>query len=215
MGKYKLVIFDLDGTILDTLDDLTDSTNYALKSCGLAARTVDEVRKFVGNGIRLLIERAVPAGTEPETVDAVFDTFKAYYKEHSADKTRPYNGVCDLMGELREAGYIVAVLSNKADFAVQDLCRDYFPGLIDYAAGEKEGVKRKPDPEAVFALLEACGVSAEDAVYIGDSEVDVATAANAGLDGIAVTWGFRSRQWLEEHGARILADSADEVRKLL
>lgn len=215
MGKYKLVIFDLDGTILDTLDDLADSTNYALKSCGLPTRTVDEVRRFVGNGIHLLIERAVPEGTDPETVEEVFEVFKAYYKDHSADKTKPYEGVCRLMGQLREDDCKVAVLSNKADFAVQDLCRDYFSGLITYAAGEKEGIRRKPYPDAVFALLEACGVSAADAVYVGDSEVDIATAENAGLDGISVTWGFRSREWLEEHGAKIFADTADELRKLL
>lgn len=215
MGKYKLVIFDLDGTILDTLDDLADSTNYALKSCGLPTRTVDEVRRFVGNGIHLLIERAVPAGTDPETVEEIFEVFKAYYKDHSADKTKPYDGICELMGQLREDGCKVAVLSNKADFAVQDLCRDYFSGLITYAAGEKEGIRRKPYPDAVFALLEACGVSAADAVYVGDSEVDIATAENAGLDGISVTWGFRSREWLEEHGAKIFADTADELRKLL
>lgn len=215
MGKYKLVIFDLDGTILDTLDDLADATNHALKSCGLPTRTVDEVRRFVGNGIHLLIERAVPAGTDADTVEEVFEVFKAYYKNHSADKTKPYDGVCELMGNLREDGYEVAVLSNKADFAVQDLCRDYFPGMIDYAAGEKEGIRRKPYPDAVFALLEACGVSAADAVYVGDSEVDVATAENAGLDGISVTWGFRSREWLEEHGAKVFADTTDELRKLL
>ena len=215
MGKYKLVIFDLDGTILDTLDDLADSTNYALKSCGLPTRTVDEVRRFVGNGIHLLIERAGPEGTDAETVEEVFETFKGYYKEHSADKTKPYGGICRLMEQLRQDGCMVAVLSNKADFAVQDLCRFYFPGLIDYAAGEKAGVKRKPNPEAVFALLEACGVSAADAVYIGDSEVDVATSENAGLDGISVTWGFRSREWLEEHGAKVFADTTDELRQLV
>ncbi|MGN0732818.1 MAG: HAD family hydrolase [Emergencia sp.] len=215
MGKYKLVIFDLDGTILDTLDDLADSTNYALKSCGLPTRTVDEVRRFVGNGIRNLIDRAVPEGTDLETAESVFETFKAYYKEHSADKTKPYEGVCRLMGQLRDDGCKVAVLSNKADFAVQDLCRDYFPGLVTYAAGEKDGVRRKPYPDAVFAVLEACGVSASEAVYVGDSEVDVATAANAGLDGISVTWGFRSREWLEEHGAKVFADTTEELRGLL
>ena len=215
LTRYKLAIFDLDGTILNTLEDLTDSTNHALESLDLPTRSIDEVRRFVGNGIRLLIERAVPAETAEAIKDKVFAEFKAYYKEHSAVKTKPYDGIAELFAELRTSGCLVAVLSNKADFAVQDLCKDYFPGLIDYAAGEKEGIRRKPAPDAVLAILEKYQVAPEDAVYIGDSEVDVETAVNAGVSGISVTWGFRSKEWLAEHGAINSADSVDELKNLL
>ena len=135
--RYKAAIFDMDGTILNTLEDLTDSTNYALAHHGFPERTIDEVRRFVGNGIRKLIERAVPAGTDVATIDKVFDTFASYYKEHSAIKTRPYDGIHDAIAKLRAAGVKTAVVSNKADFAVQDLCVDYFPGMFDFALGEK------------------------------------------------------------------------------
>lgn len=213
--KYKLAIFDMDGTILDTLDDLADSVNHALTSCGLPSRTIDEVRCFVGNGIRLLIERAVPRGTDSALVDRVFAEFKSYYKEHSAVKTKPYDGIIDLFKYLRENGCLVTVLSNKADFAVQELCRDYFAGLTDYAAGEKEGIRRKPAPDAVLAIMKHCNVEPEDAVYIGDSEVDVETASNSGISGITVTWGFRSKEWLADHGAATYADSVEELKNLL
>ncbi len=141
--RYKAAIFDMDGTILNTLEDLTDSTNYALAHHGFPERTIDEVRRFVGNGIRKLIERAVPAGTDVATIDKVFDTFASYYKEHSAIKTRPYDGIHDAIAKLRAAGVKTAVVSNKADFAVQDLCVDYFPGMFDFALGEKSGIAKQ------------------------------------------------------------------------
>ena len=138
--RYKLAVFDMDGTILNTLEDLADSTNYALKANGLPERTIDEVRRFVGNGIRLLIERAVPADSEPELVDEVFETFKKYYKTHCAVKTRPYDGIKEVLVSLRKAGCLTAVVSNKADFAVQDLCKDYFDGLFDFATSVNAGM---------------------------------------------------------------------------
>ena len=173
--RYKLAVFDMDGTILNTLEDLADSTNYALKANGLPERTIDEVRRFVGNGIRLLIERAVPADSEPE----LFETFKKYYKTDCAVKTRPYDGIKEVLVSLRKAGCLTAVVSNKADFAVQDLCKDYFDGLFDFAVGEREGIKKKPAPDSVYEVLTKLKTKKEDAVYIGDSDVDFATSVNA------------------------------------
>ena len=194
--RYKLAVFDMDGTILNTLEDLADSTNYALKANGLPERTIDEVRRFVGNGIRLLIERAVPTDTDKELTDKVFDTFKEYYKTHCAVKTRPYDGIKDVLLELRKTGCLTAVVSNKADFAVQDLCKDYFDNLFDFAIGEREGIKKKPAPDSVFEVLSKLNVEKADAVYIGDSDVDFATSVNAGMDVIMVGWGFRDAEFL-------------------
>ena len=162
--RYKLAVFDMDGTILNTLEDLADSTNYALKANGLPERTIDEVRRFVGNGIRLLIERAVPTDTDKKLTDKVFDTFKEYYKTHCAVKTRPYDGIKDVLLELRKAGCLTAVVSNKADFAVQDLCKDYFDNLFDFAIGEREGIKKKPAPDSVFEVLSKLNVEKDNAV---------------------------------------------------
>lgn len=209
--KYKLVIFDLDGTVLNTLDDLADSVNHALTAHAFPPRTVDEVRAFVGNGIRKLISCAVPQGTDEKSVEAVFSEFVAYYGEHCALKTCPYPGITALLRDLRADGYLLAVLSNKADFAVSALCEQYFPGAFDSVAGEKQGIPRKPDPAGVHAMLAQLGVSAEDAVYIGDSDVDVLTAANSGLDCICVDWGFRSREQLEQAGAAVTVSDTDAL----
>lgn len=208
---YQAAIFDMDGTLLNTLDDLTASTNAALAAHGMPARTTDEVRRFVGNGIMNLVRRAVPEGTNDETRQEVFDTFCAHYAEHSADRTAPYPGILELLGRLRERGVKCAVVSNKGDFAVQDLVRLYFPGAFDFAVGEREGIRRKPAPDTVNAALEALGVTRDQAVYVGDSEVDVATAAASGLDCISVTWGFRSVQTLRDAGATTLVDTTDEL----
>lgn len=209
--KYKLAIFDLDGTILDTLEDLADAVNYALGEHGYPQRTIEEVRRFVGNGIRKLIERAVPTGLTQEEISKVHQTFSAYYQKHCADKTRPYEGIVPLLQRLRAAGCLTAVVSNKADAAVQPLCQQYFEGLFDYAVGEKAGINRKPAPDAVLEVLRCLGVEKMDAVYIGDSEVDIQTAANAGLDSIIVTWGFRDRAYLESQGGRRFADRPEEI----
>jgi phosphoglycolate phosphatase len=202
----KLVIFDLDGTILNTLEDLCDATNYALAQFGFGVRTLDEVRLFVGNGIGKLIERAVPNGTDAKTTEAVLKVFKEYYGEHCEDKTVAYEGVMEMLEELRAAGIKTAVVSNKADFAVQKLCEKYFDGMFDDCVGERSGVPRKPAPDSVYGILDKLGVAAEDAVYVGDSDVDIATARNAGLDEILVSWGFRGREFLLEHGAKVVVD---------
>lgn len=210
----KLVIFDMDGTILNTLDDLKDTLNYALEQYHFPARTLEETRAFVGNGIHKLIERAVPEGTDAQTVENVFGTFLEYYQIHCMDRTRPYPGIVSLLQSLKEAGLRTAVVSNKADAAVQELCERFFPGLFDFAVGEHEGVQKKPAPDMVQLALRALGTQEPDAVYVGDSDVDIATAKNSGLDSIIVTWGFRDREFLESQGADVFADTPEEVREL-
>lgn len=212
---YRAVIFDMDGTILDTLDDMAASINAALAEEGFPPRTVDEVRRFVGNGNHKLAERAVPAGTDGEAVERVFRAFHRHYRAHCADRTRVYDGIPALLLRLRGRGVRTAVVSNKADYAVQALAARYFPGLFDCAAGESASVRRKPAPDGVLSVLSALGVPKEEAVYVGDSEVDMETAENAGLPCISVTWGFRPRTFLLARGARLLADSADELEALL
>lgn len=205
--KYKLVIFDMDGTILNTLDDLADSVNAVLAKHGYPVRTLEEVRLFVGNGIRRLIERAVPDGLSVENIDRVHQDFLAYYQQHCAEKTKPYEGVTELLRRLRQAGCRTAVVSNKADRAVRELCEDYFAGLFDMAVGERDGFRRKPAADSVDYVLQALDVEKEAAVYIGDSEVDVQTAQNAGLDSIIALWGFRDRELLEQYGAEVFVET--------
>lgn len=212
---YKLAIFDMDGTILDTLDDLTDSVNFALTSSGFPKRSRKEICSFVGNGIRNLIERAVLDGTEMSAIDKVYNDFKVYYKEHCADKTRPYEGIIALLKELRRAGCKTAVVSNKADFAVQKLCRQYFDGLFDAAVGDREGISKKPAPDSVFEILRQLEIEKEDAVYIGDSDVDIKTAHNAGMSSLIVDWGFRERKVLEEKGAERIVSSPGEIAEIV
>ena len=211
--NYRLAIFDLDGTILNTLDDLADSTNAALRMNSLPERTTDEVRRFVGNGIHLLIERAVPDGTPDELIEKVFADFKVHYGAHCEDKTAPYEGINEMLDSLRSAGVKIAVVSNKADFAVQKLCERYFPGRLDFSVGERENVRRKPAPDSAFESMRTLGISAADSIYIGDSDVDIETAKNAGIPCLSVTWGFRSREFLIGHGATRLIDTPEEVAK--
>lgn len=212
---YRAIVWDLDGTLLDTLDDLTGATNYALAQHALAPRTREEVRRFVGNGIRKLIERAVPPGTAADVREAVYGTFCAYYGAHCNDATKPYPGVMQLLAELHGAGMPMAIVSNKADFAVRELAAAYFGGLIPVAAGARDGLRTKPAPDLVFAALREMGVSPEEAVYIGDSEVDVRTAANAGMDCISVCWGFRDVSTLRAAGAGIICADTAALRRAL
>lgn len=204
-------IFDMDGTILNTLDDLMDSTNFALKNNGLKERSLEEIRFFVGNGIQKLIERAVPQGTSKEVFEKVFADFKSHYKIHCADKTSYYDGIPSVIQTLRKMGVKTAVVSNKADFAVQELVEVYFKGLFDVALGEKTGVSKKPSPDMVNAALSVLGVEKEAAFYIGDSDVDFETAKNSSLDFIGVSWGFRGRKFLENLGAKNIIDSPEEL----
>lgn len=213
--RIRLAIFDMDGTILDTLEDLQDSLNYALEKMGYPLRTYEEVRSFVGNGIRKLIERAVPQNTSPDEIEETFAIFMPYYQEHCADKTRPYAGIVELLTKLKAAGMITAVVSNKAHAAVLDLCEQYFPGLFDMAVGEQEGMAKKPAPDSVNYVLEQLGIEKEEAVYIGDSEVDIATALNSELTPYVVTWGFRDEDFLRSKGAEIIVSTTEELCTLL
>lgn len=212
---YHTAIFDLDGTLLDTLQDLADSTNYALSLHHLPPRTVEEVRQFVGNGVGLLIHRAVPEGTAEELEGQVLRDFRAHYLLNMENRTAPYPGVLDLLDALRAAGVRTAVVSNKFDGAVKGLCQNYFGQRVEAAIGESQGVARKPAPDTVFRALAELGQVPEGAVYVGDSDVDILTAKNAGLPCIAVSWGFRSRAFLEANGARIIADTMQELEQLL
>ncbi len=212
--KYQLVIFDMDGTILDTLEDLCDSVNFALKQHNLPGRTLEEVRAFVGNGIGRLIDLSVPEGTPAETKTSVLEGFKVHYAAHCAEKTKPYDGICELIASLKKNGMKTAVVSNKADFAVQQLCVQYFDGLFDAAMGEREGLRRKPAPDMVEAVLSQLGVEKAQTVYIGDSEVDVNTAKNAGLPCIAVTWGFRDEETLRQVGAEEIVKTVQELQAI-
>lgn len=205
------VIFDLDGTLLNTLEDLKDSTNYALQKFGFPQRTLDEVRSFVGNGLRMLIVRAVPAGTEDSVIDAVLQTMKLHYAENYHNKTRPYDGIGALLTRLKAEGYPMAIVSNKADLVVALLRKLYFDTMIPVAVGETEGVSRKPAPDMVVEGLRRLGLPGAKAVYVGDSEVDLQTARNAGLPCLSVTWGFRSIQQLKEAGAQHLVHTPEEL----
>ena len=211
--KKNTVIVDLDGTLLDTLQDLADATNYALREQGMPERTIDEVRQFVGNGVRLLMIRAIPGGEENPLFEETFALFKSYYGEHCNDHTRPYEGIMELLATLREKGYAVAIVSNKIDFAVKELSKLYFQGIVPVAIGEKEGIRRKPAPDTVFEALKELGRTKEEAVYVGDSDVDIETAQNAGMPCVSVLWGFRDKAFLKAHGASHYAEKAEEILK--
>jgi phosphoglycolate phosphatase len=213
MITYNTYIFDLDGTLLDTLTDLAASTNYALRTHGMPEHTIDEVRRFVGNGVRKLMERAVPDGADNPLFDEAFATFRQYYMEHSIDTTRPYEGVPEMLAALKAKGCHLAVVSNKMMAATQELCRHFFPETIEVAIGENEaeGIRKKPAPDTVIAALRQLGVGEEGAVYVGDSDVDIDTARNSNLPCISVLWGFRDRDFLLQHGASTLISAPKEL----
>lgn len=203
------IVFDLDGTLLNTLDDLMDSVNFALARYGYAPRSYDEVRRFVGNGVRKLVERALPEGHK-DRADEALQVFSAHYDKNKNNKTAPYDGIVDMLHAVKAAGFKTAIVSNKYERAVIELSQTVFGGYIDVSVGERAGVAPKPAPDGVFTALEALHTDPRDAVYVGDSDVDVATARNAGLKMIGVTWGFRDRALLESLGAdRIVERPAD------
>ncbi len=213
--KYTLAVFDLDGTLLNTLGDLTDALNSALIAEGFKPRTKEEVRGFVGNGISRLIERATPIGCPKESLERLRLNFTEYYSTHCADNTFPYSGVLKALGELKRNGVHIAVVSNKSDYAVQPLVKKHFGDIIDYAAGEMGNIPLKPAPDLLYKVISNFGATNENTVYIGDSEVDIQTAKNAGVDCISVSWGFRSKEQLEKTGASIIAQNADELIKII
>lgn len=209
------VIFDLDGTLLNTLGDLRAATNHALEVRGLPPRSMEEIRQFIGNGIRLLICRAMPEGTPEAEIDAALDDFKAYYAAHIHDRTVPYDGIPQLLTALRKRGVKVAVLSNKIDSASQQLIEYFFPGKTDVVFGEHVGVPRKPDPTSCRMVMQQLGVQPEQVLYVGDSGTDMQTAKNAGLYAVGVTWGFRSKEVLLEYGADVLVHRPEQILQIL
>lgn len=209
------IIFDLDGTLLNTLEDLKDSTNYALKKFGYAERTLEEVRNFVGNGVQKLIERAIPDGIYNPDFENCLNVFKKNYAENMYNKTAPYDGIIELLQNLKTLDYKTAVVSNKFDMAVKQLCKTYFGDLISIAIGEDENVRKKPFPDSVFKAIELLGSSNKTSIYCGDSDVDVKTAKNADIECIGVAWGFRSLEILEESGAEFIVNKPSEILKLL
>lgn len=209
--KYRLAVFDMDGTILNTLGDISASVNFALRAEHMPERTMAEIRSFAGNGVRRLIELSVPSDASQEACERVYNAFAEHYRLHCADATAPYSGIVDLLSRLRAKGMHTAVVSNKPDDAVKALCARYFNGLFDEAVGVCAGVRPKPCPDAVCGVLDELHIERAEAVYIGDTEVDAATAENAGLDFIAVDWGFRERPLLEKQRAQLIASTADEL----
>lgn len=209
------VIFDLDGTLLNTLGDLRAATNHALEVRGLPPHSMEEIRQFIGNGIRLLICRAMPEGTPEAEIDAALDDFKGYYAAHIHDRTVPYDGIPQLLTALRKRGIQVAVLSNKIDSASQQLIEYFFPGKTDVVFGEHVGVPRKPDPTSCRMVMQQLGVQPEQVLYVGDSGTDMQTAKNAGLYAVGVTWGFRSKEVLLENGADVLVHRPEQILQIL
>lgn len=212
MKKYSIYVFDLDGTLLDTLGDLAASVNYALRTHGMPEHSIEDVRCFVGNGVRKLMERAVPDGPDNPQFEAVFSIFRAYYMEHAQDTTRPYEGIPETLAALKAQGCRLAVVSNKMRKATEELCRHFFPDTIEVAIGEDEaaGIRKKPAPDTVFEALRILGDKG-DAVYVGDSDVDIHTAHNAGIPCISVLWGFRDKDFLLQHGAKTFISAPSEL----
>ncbi len=211
MHKCDTYIFDLDGTLLDTLGDLAASCNFALRSHSLPEHSVDDVRRFVGNGVRKLMERAIPQGEANPAFEDAYATFRRHYMEHNLDTTQPYPGIMALLKTLKDEGKNIAVVSNKFYAATRELCRHFFGDYVEVAIGERDGIRKKPAPDTVVEALRELGVGREGAVYIGDSDVDVQTATNSGMPCVSVLWGFRDRDFLIAHGAVTLISSPEEL----
>ena len=211
----KAIVFDMDGTLLDTLQDLTNAVNVALGRYELPEKTVAEVCKVVGNGARNLMKGVVPEGEKHPDFEAIFEDYKTYYAAHCEEETKPYEGIWELLQELKKRNYKMAVVSNKPDGAVKILAEKYFPGCFQVAIGDMEGYNRKPAPDLVYKALEELGACKEEAIYVGDSDVDLMTAMNAELPCVSVTWGFRDREFLMFHGARVFIDKPMELVEVL
>lgn len=213
--KYSACVFDLDGTLLDTLEDLKNSVNYTLKLKGYPQRTAEEVRSFVGNGIPMLIKRAVPEGTAETDFEEALSVFKGHYAIHLNDNTAPYDGICEMLEYLKQNNIKTAVVTNKAHLAANDLIKHFFGDLITVTVGQKDGVPTKPDPASLNSAMSVLNITKDEALFIGDSDVDVLTAHNGGLKCIGVTWGFRSKESLLSAGADFIADTPKEIIRIL
>lgn len=209
------IIFDLDGTLLNTLEDLMDSVNFALERQGFPLRNIEEIRSFVGNGIRLLVERAVPqevVGTD--TFEVCFKDFNDYYKMHMEDKTAPYDGINEMLKNIKKAGFKTAIVTNKVDYAAQELCNRLFPE-IDLVVGSVDDRPNKPAPDGAFYAIDTLGSKAENTIFVGDADTDILTAKNAGLKSIGVLWGFRDREIIEAEGAEYIVETVNDLEKQL
>ena len=213
--KYNTYIFDLDGTLLDTLQDLANAVNHAMREMKYPERTVDEVRRFIGNGIRMLIKRASPQGISDKDYEKTLAIFTAYYLEHIADFTKPYDGIAEVIKTLKSKGCKVAVVSNKADEAAKKVVKDYFGDIFDMVVGKMDRFPSKPEPDSVLYVIETLGSDKDKCIYSGDSEVDVVTARNSRLPCIGVSWGFRDRKLLEDGGADYIADRAEDILSIM
>ncbi len=214
--NYKAAIFDLDGTLLDTLDDLWDAVNHTMDTYGFPRRTRDEVRAFVGNGVERLLELSIPDGCADPHFDEAVASYRAYYAAHSEHKTAPYPGVLDLIRRLISDGIAVSVVSNKPHGATVTLCAKYFPDVtVVCGERESEGIRRKPWPDTVFKAVDELGLTPADCVYIGDSEVDIRTAKNAGMDCISVLWGFRDEDELRREGGTTFVRTSEELYRAI
>ena len=213
--KYTTVIFDMDGTLLNTLEDLGDSVNFALQKFGMPQITYAQAASYIGNGVARLVALSMEGGTDNPHYEEALSIFVDHYSEHCRDKTKPYDGMLDLLAKLREKGYKTAVVSNKFDEAVKELAKFHFDDLLPVAIGETKEIRRKPAPDTVIQALKELNSTAEESVYVGDSEVDILTARNANMDCISITWGFRSREELIKSGATVLVDTMEELMQLL
>lgn len=213
--KFDTVIFDLDGTILYTLEDLTDSLNAILSREGYPLRCMEDVRRFIGEGYRLLLERALPEGTNAQEIDRCTELFRIEYYANIANKTKPYDGIIPLLRELKTMGIRVGVVSNKSDEATKEACRHYFQGYIDVAIGDSPLRNRKPAPDNVYEAARQLGSDKQKTIFVGNSNVDVQTAKNAGLTCVGVTWGYRSREVLISEGADFIIDLPEELLAIL
>ncbi len=213
--KYDAILYDMDGTVLDTLGDLCDSVNYSLAQFSFPAITMSDAAQYLGNGARRLITLACPEGTDEETVEKVLAFYLPWYNEHCRIKTAPYDGILEMMRKFRALGVKQAVISNKPDPAVQSLAEDFFSGLLELAVGESKDVRRKPAPDGVLNAAKQMNAPLDRCVYIGDTEVDIETAKNAGMDCVSVTWGFRSARQLIDSGASVMVNNAEELIDLL
>lgn len=211
MGKIDTIIFDLDGTLLNSLEDLRVSVNYALFGFKYPKQTLDMVRRNVGNGIEKLMERSLPDGKDNVNYEVCLEIFKEHYKTHMSVNTKPYPHIIETLAALKSRGYKLAVVSNKFDAAVKPLCQKYFKSLIDVAIGQSKDTKKKPAPDTVYMALDELESSAETSIYVGDSEVDIQTAKNSGMDCISVSWGFKTKEFLEQNGASVIIDTPLEI----
>lgn len=213
--RYNTIIFDMDGTLLNTLEDLTNAVNHALAKHGYMTHTKEAVRSFIGNGVGILIKKALPENIDENAYETVLESFKEYYSIHCNDKTCVYDGIYELFDKLKAQGAYIAVVSNKLDSAVKELGETYFKGRVDLLIGERKGVRRKPAPDVINEVLKVAESTPKSAVYIGDSEVDIMTAKNSGIKGISITWGYRNEDFLKANGAKTIAASPSQVYNIL